>query len=220
MQEFQKARTNMVDCQIHTNGVISPAILNAFETLPREEFVPKEFKKIAYSDRPITLKDQRFLLDPMTHAKILESLNIKPDDVILEIGVGSGYGTGILSSLASTVIGVEEDAKLLKTAEKNLESLNIRNAVLLKHSLIEGADEHAPYEKIIINGASAEVPKALVSQLKDNGILIFIFKPNPQKIGVVMQVQKTGESKYSEKVLFETSAPYLPGFEGKEKFHL
>lgn len=218
MTDFAQARTNMVDCQIHTSGVVNSDILNVFEELPREIFLPQERSALAYCDEDIVIGGRLYMMEPMVHARLLEEAGIKKDDVVLDIGCASGYSTAVLSTLASTVLAVEEDEGLLNAAESVWNSVGANNVVPIKGSLAEGNPDNAPYDVIFINGAVGEIPLNIVSQLRPQGRLFCIVKPLGEKIGKATMVQHLGEDRISAHVLFDAATPYLTGFEPKPGF--
>ena len=118
MSNSDAARKNMIDGQIHTAGVILPSVLNAFETTPREAFVPQAYKDVAYYDEDLPIGNGRYLLEPIVHSKMVEALQPKDHHVALEIGGGTGYSAAILSKIVSTVVAVESDAEMLKYAQE------------------------------------------------------------------------------------------------------
>ncbi|MEO5368408.1 MAG: hypothetical protein H7831_19040, partial [Magnetococcus sp. WYHC-3] len=138
MADCSKARKNMVDCQIHTFGVVDPGVLEAFSAVPREMFVPDQYKTIAYNDEDIPLGDGRYMLEPAVYAKMVQALELKPDDVVLEIGGGSGYGAAVLSGLVSTVVVVESDAAFIERANNIWQALDLCNVALLEGPLQVG----------------------------------------------------------------------------------
>lgn len=215
---YAAARTHMVDSQIYTSGVISPALLEAFKTIPRENFVPEALKNVAYKDEEITLGDNRFLLEPMTFSKMLQAVDLKPDDVVLDIGAATGYSSAILSSLVSTVVALEENEDYLVKANSVWSNLDLCNIVAQNGSLTGGYAEKAPFDLILINGAVDHVPQNLLDQLAPNGRMITIIKEGGQTIGNATLIQNLGENQFSSYNLFNAGCPYLPGFEPKPAF--
>jgi protein-L-isoaspartate(D-aspartate) O-methyltransferase len=218
MSNFEAARKNMVDCQIYTNGVIDDKVLNAFSNIPREKFLPADIQGVAYTDKLLQIKSGHFLLDPMTHARMVQALEIKQDDVALGIGCGYGYSSAILAQLATTVIAIESSQNAIERASQILDEIDVRNVVFIKHKLEQGCKEHAPYNKIFLGGACAKIPETLVSQLAENGLMVFILKETENAIGKVTLLQKSGQENYSCKTLHESDAPYLNGFEAQTGF--
>jgi len=218
MADFQQARKNMVDCQIHTHGVIMPGLLEAFEVTPRELFVPDEYQKMACNDEDIPLGDDRYLLEPSVHARMIQALEPKLTDVVLDIGGGSGYSAAVLSPLVSTVVVVESDKELIKKAGKIWESSGLCNIASFEGGLTAGNAEHAPYDSIIINGAVSEVPQEILEQLVPQGRLVCIVKQPGHVMGEARLFQKSDDTQYSSYALFEAGTPYLKGFEPKPTF--
>lgn len=215
---FAQARTNMVDCQIHTSGVVHPEILKVFENIPREIFLPKDKQALAYSDEDVLISGRLYMMEPMVHARLLEAADLQAEDVVLDIGCASGYSSAILSPLVSTVLAVEEDAALSEAAQtvwKNIETCNI---AAITGQLSEGNPDNAPYDKALINGAVAEIPVNIVSQLKAGGTLYCVLKEVGQKNGKAVEVRHLGDDKYSVHILFDASTPYARGFEPKPSF--
>ena len=216
--DYQKARTNMVDGQIHTDGVIVPEILNAFETTPRELFVAEDYKNLACNDEDIPAGEGRYILEPSTHARMIQALELDQSDVVLEIGGVTGYGGAILSPLVSTIISVESDENLAKKAGKLWDDQDIRNVVSVQNDLTQGHPENAPYDSIIINGAIAKTPDALLAQLGENGRLVCIIRPDGQSMGQATLFQKSEDGIISSYPLFDAASPYLAGFEPPPEF--
>jgi len=219
MADFQQVRKNMVNGQISTNGVITPKILEAFENTPRELFVPEKYKDLACNDEDIPLGQGRFILEPSVHAKMIQALEPKADDVVLEIGGGTGYGAAILSPLVSTVVVTESEPECIAKAQKLWDSLGLCNIAVFEGPLAKGNPEHGPYDSIIIKGAVSSVPEQILNQLNEGGQLICVIKTAEKTTGQVTLFKKLGgEGQYSSYPLFDAATPYLQGFEPKETF--
>lgn len=218
MSQFSAARTNMVDCQIHPAGIILPGLLESFQAVPREKFVPENLRSIAYTDGDLPLGEGRYLLEPSVHARLIQAAEPKSTDVVLDIGGATGYPAAIMSPLVTTVVAVEEKQKLLNLASRLWDEMGVCNVVGLKASLAGGSPEHAPFDLIFMNGAVAEIPGALVEQLGPEGRLVTIVKKPGAVMGQVVIVQNLGEKRFSSYTLFEAGAHYLPGFEPQATF--
>ena len=131
-QSFQRARKIMLESQIRPNKVIDELVLSAFSKIPRELFVQKSMRDIAYIDEDLPLSNGRYLMEPMVLARLVQSLGLGVSDNVMIIGVGTGYSVAIISQIVTSVIGVESRANLIQKAENNLTSLDITNAVLFK----------------------------------------------------------------------------------------
>ncbi len=223
--DFVQARKNMVDCQIHTSGVVHTGLLQAFETVPRELFVPEHLKGIAYFDEDIQLAKGRYLSEPLILSKMLQAADLQSDDVVLDIGGGTGYCAAILSSNVSTIIAVESDDAYIAAAKSNWSELDACNIVQVKAKLAQGVADQAPYDLIVLHGAVPEVPTKLVAQLNENGRMLCILKPEQGSLGKATLVRKNanaadglGENAFSSYTLFECGAEYLEGFAPKSTF--
>lgn len=218
MKNFKQARTNMVDCQIETAGVVSRTLIEAFDTVPRECFVPEHLQSVAYSDEDLKISDKRYLMEPMVHARLVEALEPSPQDVVLDIGCANGYSSAILSSLVTTVIALENSEEYLDQAAKLWKKQDVCNVVGVQGELPKGNAKNAPYDLIIINGAIESPPQALLEQLAPEGKLGCIVKEKGQALGKAILIQALGDDSYSSFHLFEAGCPYLEGFEPGHAF--
>lgn len=218
MTDLAQARTNMVDCQIHTSGVVDERILSVFETMPREVFLPEDKRCGAYADEDVIIDGRIHMMEPMVHARLLEAAELDSCDVVLDIGCASGYSAAVLSTMVQTVLAVEEDKALLKEAEKNWNDLVTCNIVPVGNDLAKGDEKNAPYDKIIINGAVAEIPQNLVNQLKPGGLLLCILKAANEVTGKAVKVTHLGDGQYSLALLFDAATPHVKGFEPRAGF--
>ena len=175
MVEFDKARKIMVDNQLRTSGVTDLNILGAMGRIAREKFLPESRHAIAYSDADHELWDSgRCLGAPAIFAKLVQAAKIDAGDVVLDVGCGSGYSVAVLAQLASAVVGIESDDKLVEKANAVLADLDIGNAAILSGDLSEGVPSEAPFDVIIIEGSVDSIPPALFRQLRDGGRLIAV----------------------------------------------
>lgn len=218
MPDFTAARINMVDSQIHTMGVVNDTILEAFRTIRREEFVPDERRAIAYCDEDLPLGQGRCLMEPVTHARLLQAAAPVATDTVLDIGCASGYSSAIIASMTSRVVAVEQDPTLLAAAEQNWMKLGITNVQPHLGAFQDGMGADAPYSLILINGGVAAIPTAILDQLAPMGRLLAVTKSAHDKIGRAVILTKTGTGAVSERVLFDAAVPYLPGLSPRNDF--
>jgi protein-L-isoaspartate(D-aspartate) O-methyltransferase len=216
MVDFAAARSNMVESQIRTNKVTDPHLLDAFETTPRERFVPEPLRGIAYIDEDVALGGERFVMEPMVLAKLLQAARPGPGDVALDLGCGSGYATAILSRLVATVVALEVDAALAAAANQTLDELEIDNAVVVEGQLAEGYPKQAPYNVILLNGAVSEVPLAIADQLAEGGRLVTVVSAGAGLGRATLMRRDSGV--ISSRILCDASVPVLPGFEAAPGF--
>lgn len=218
MTNFTAARINMVDSQIHTMGVVSEPILNAFRMVPREEFVAEAQKGIAYCDEDMPVTKGRCLMEPVTHARLIQAVAPVASDTVLDVGGATGYSAAILSRLVSRVVACEPDADLLARAEKTWAKLQCANIEPFQGDISCGCAPHAPYSLIFVGGSVSCVPDALLSQLAPHGRLVAVVRCKSDKIGRATLFVKTANGTISERVLFDAAVPYLPGFEPRTEF--
>lgn len=213
-----QARKNMVDSQIHTAGVLSRPLLDAFMTIPREMFVPEHLRGIAYVDEDLPLGDGRFLMEPSVLARMLEAAQVQSDDVVLNVGDNTGYSSAILSCLATTVITVEDSPGELDSARQVWGECSKCNIAVITGDILEGCPEHAPYSLIFMKGSVAEVPELMLAQLSLHGRLVTILKPRANGVGTAVVVERVGEGQYSTRKLFDANTPYIRGFAPRTEF--
>jgi len=208
--DYAAARANMVGSQLRTTKVTDPVLLEAFESVPRELFVPADKRGVAYVDEDMAIAGGRYLMKPMVLARLLQAAAIEPGDIVLDIGCGSGYSSAILAKLAATVVAVESDKRLADEANRILSDQGNDNVVVVEAALDEGYPKQAPYNVIFIGGSVADVPKAICDQLIDGGRLVTVVKDG-KDLGRATLMQRIGDV-VSSRVLFDAATHYLPGF--------
>ena len=154
-------------------GIISnQTVLEAFRMIPREKFVPSGFESEAYCDAPLKIGCGQTISQPFTVLAMIELLNVAKTDKVLEIGAGSGYGAAILGQLASQVYAIEIVSELVKLAQGNLNQTKINNVEVIEWDGSRGYDRESPYDRIIVSAACSKIPRALIEQLGEGGIIV------------------------------------------------
>lgn len=217
MTDFAARRMMMVDTQVRTADVTKFPIIDAMLSVPREQFVPREQVEAAYVSENIRIAPHRVVLEPRTLGKLLDAINVESNDLVLDIGVGYGYSSAVIASMAEAVIGVEEDASLANEAQSLLSEHGADNVLVHTGPLTEGAAQHGPYDAIIVQGSVEELPPALIDQLKEGGRIGCVFMEGA--LGVVRIGYKI-DGEMSWRYAFNASAPVLPGFEKQTTFAL
>lgn len=212
------ARKNMVDCQIQTNGVSSDSILAAFKNIPRELFLPRDMQSIAYNDEDLMLGAHGYILSPMTHARLIEVMSPRPNDVVLNIGDCTGYASAILSTLAMTVVTLDGKNRIPEAARKLWGELGRDNIVVLDGENTAGCPQHAPYTAIVLNGAVSEIPSGLLSQLAPGGRLVCVLRRPDLRLGTITMIECNEKGCYSHKSQFDAAAPWIDGFAPRTEF--
>jgi protein-L-isoaspartate(D-aspartate) O-methyltransferase len=216
MPDYASARLNMVESQLRPNKVTDLRVLTAFLDLPREWFVPESLRGVAYVDEDIPLGNGRYVMEPMVLARLVQLADIKPTDSVLEIGCGTGYGAAVLARLADTVVSVETDAQLARTAEATLRRVDARNVTIVTGPLADGHQAMAPYNVIVFNGAVERLLPRITEQLAEGGRLVAVVAPSGEP-GRATLVTRIGEA-LSRRIEFDASTPVLPGLQAEPGF--
>ena len=215
MQDFTAERHAMVDCQVRPSDVTNYAIIDSMLWVPREMFVPKAQRVVAYSEAELRLTEDRTMMPARTFAKMLEQTGVGPDDLVLDLAPGGGYSSAVFSRLCAAVVAIEADATLVRSAGEALSALEIDNVVLTEGAPVEGDPAHGPFDVIFVNGAVETVPDALINQLKIGGRLVAIFIDGAVgQCRVMVRSQNSVSSRYA----FDAWASVLPGFEKDKTF--
>ena len=213
--DFSAARVAMVDCQVRPSDVTRYPIIAAMLAIPRERFVPKSLRAIAYAGTEIPLAEGRVMLEPRVLAKMLEAAAVGPGDLVLDVAPGTGYSTALLARMAEAVVAVEPDRALTAEAQRIAAELEVDNATISHGPAETGDPAHGPFDVILINGAVERIPEALVEQLGEGGRLVAIFRDGPA--GRCRVLTRAGQA-VSDRALFDATAPVLPGFDRPSEF--
>ncbi|NUH65947.1 protein-L-isoaspartate O-methyltransferase [Sulfitobacter sp. S0837] len=217
MSDFAARRTTMVDTQVRPSDVTKFPIIDAMLTVPREDFVPAAQREAAYLGENLDLGQGRVVLDPRTLAKMLDHLAIENNELVLDVGCAMGYSSAVIAHMAEAVVAVEEDEAMATEAQEALAQVGADNVVVHVGPLAEGAPQHGPYDVVIVQGAVAQLPDALVEQIKDGGRIACLFME--EGLGEVRIGYKQG-AQLSWRSEFNAGAPVLRGFERQVAFQL
>jgi len=209
MTDLAAARRNMVDGQIRTADVTDQRLIGAMLDVPRELFVPQEMAALAYLDREVAAGagGERRLLRPMVLAKLIQAADIQPADRVLVVGASSGYAAAIVARLGGEVFALEQDITLARQAGDTLRAQP--NVTVVTGELAYGWAAAAPYNAIVIEGATEIVPQALCDQLSASGRLVCVLGSGPA--GKATLFRRSGEE-VGSRAIFDAAAPLLPGF--------
>jgi len=213
--DFSAARRHMVDSQIKPNKVTDERLLAAIGALPREPFLPRGLAGVAYVDEDIPLGGGRYLMEPMVFARLLQAADIRPQDLVLDIGCGTGYSAAVLCRLGGTVVALEEDKTLARRALEILPPLACDTVAVVEGKLSEGYPGQAPFDVIVIEGAVPEVPARILDQLAEGGRLVAVVRRG--LAGQAMLYERR-DGLLAGRVLFDASTPVLPGFAAPQGF--
>ena len=207
--DYEQARLNMIEQQIRTWEVLDQNILDLIAVIHREEFIPEQHKKMAFVDTQIPLGKGQFTLAPKVEARIIQSLDLKPDDTVLEIGTGCGYLTALLAKSAGHVHSVDIFPEFTKTAETRLNKYEIANTELTTRDAVNGWDKHAPYDAIVVTGSIPALTDSFKEQLKNGGRLFITVGTSPLMQATL--ITRINENAWTSEILFETDIPPLVG---------
>ena len=214
MSDFATARQKMVDGQVRTADVTDHRILDAMLALPREEFVPVAKRALAYLDLDLDVSEAgsvpRCLIKPMLMAKLLQAAEIGPGDHLLVVGCATGYAAAVAARLAGKVTATERDEVLAAKARDALAKVGLSNVTVKVAEPPDGDSADAPYDVILLNGATEVAPETLCGQLRDGGRLVGVFAASqPPRATIVTR----SHGDFGHRTLFDASAPVLPGLE-------
>lgn len=216
MTNFSARRVTMVDTQVRPSDVTKFTIIDAMLSVPREAYVPAKLRDAAYVGENLPLAADRVVLDARTLAKLLDALDVKPAELVLDVACGLGYSSAIIAHIAEAVVALEDD-RFAGEAERALSAQGVDNVAVVSGTLTDGAAKHAPYDVIVIEGAVEHVPQALVDQLRDGGRIGALFMEGA--LGVVRVGHKINGG-IDWRYAFNASAPMLPQFREERSFVL
>jgi protein-L-isoaspartate(D-aspartate) O-methyltransferase len=209
---FAAQRQAMVETQLMERGILDPAVLAAMRSVPREAFVPVDWRDYAYYDGPLPIAEGQTISQPYIVALMTQELLLTPHDRVLEVGTGSGYGAAVLSCIAAHVYTVERLHPLAVAARQRLQELGFHNVQVLAGNGTLGWPEHAPYDAIVVTAEGPSIPKALQAQLAVGGRLIIpVGDPNQQHL---MRVVRHSETAFEQENLGAVRFVPLIGAQG------
>jgi protein-L-isoaspartate(D-aspartate) O-methyltransferase len=214
---LEQARFNMIEQQIRPWDVLDADVLHLLSVVKREDFVPLAHKALAFVDMEIPLGHGQFMLAPRVEARMLQDAAVQKHEKVLEIGAGSGYMAALLAHRAQRVISLEINPELAKMARANLQKAGIHNAEVRQFDGAKGAPAEGPFDVIILSGSVAEVPQALLANLKVGGRLIGIVGEEPVMRATI--VTRTGDASFKTSTPWDTVAPRLLNFPEPSHFH-
>ena len=219
MSGFATARQKMVDGQVRTNDVTDSRILDAMLALPRELFVPESKRALAYLDLDLDVSEggaaKRYMIKPQVIAKLLQAAEIAVTDKVLVVGSATGYAAALAARLAAKVTATESDPSLVAKGKEILGQLGFTNISLRAGAPAEGDPADAPYDVIVLNGATEVAPERLFEQLAEGGRLVGVFAASkPARATIVTK----WHGDLGHRALFDAAAPVLPGMERVPSF--
>ncbi len=215
---FDHARFNMIEQQIRPWEVLDQQVLDLMYQVPREEFVPKDYRNLAFADINIPLPHQQVMMKPNVEGRLLQALALNPQDQVLEIGTGSGYLTALLAKSANHVDSVDLFADFVTEAKAKLDALGITNVSLEVGDASNGWNLHKQYDIIVITGALPKLPSHLQEQIREGGCIFAVVGEAPVMCAQVLN--HLSEEEWHTDELFETWLPPLVGASPRQRFVL
>ncbi|HEY5579931.1 MAG TPA: protein-L-isoaspartate O-methyltransferase [Rhodoferax sp.] len=214
---LEQARFNMIEQQIRPWNVLDANVLELLSVVKREDFVPLAHKALAFMDMEIPLGQGQVMLAPRIEARMLQDAAVQKHEKVLEIGAGSGYMAALLAHRAQRVISLEINPELAQMARTNLQKAGIHNVEVRQFDGSKGVSADGPFDVIVLSGSVAEVPQALLAQLKAGGRLIGIVGDEPtMRINIIT---RTSDAEFKTSTPWDTVAPRLLNFPEPSHFH-
>lgn len=189
--DWAKQRSSMVKRQLRRRGICDPRVLDAFLTIPREEFVARPYRHLSYADHPLPIDHGQYISQPYICALMAECLELTGSETVLEVGSGSGFHAAVLGALAAQVVSIELIPELTELARENLRRTGRdANVIVIQGDGSIGHAPRAPYDAISVAAAATKIPPLLLEQLKDPGRLVIPVGDWPNQALVVVLKQR------------------------------
>ena len=214
--DIKQARKNVIEQQIRPWGGLNVRANQALSDIPRENFVPEEYQKLVFADIEIPLNKAAKMLSPKIEGRILDSLDLKGHENVLEIGTGSGYFTSVLSLLSNAVTSIEADKDLHTLAQTKIDELKLNNITLKHESFMTSNFENGEFDSIIVGCALPIINQDLKKLLNQDGKLFVVVGSKNQMHATL--VTRLNDSEWKSKSLFETHLDLMKGSEPSVKF--
>ena len=213
----EQARFNMIEQQIRPWDVLDPAVLDLLAVMHREDFVPPSSRALAFMDTEVPLPAGQCMLAPRVEARLLQALKVQRHERVLEVGAGSGFMAALLAHKAQSVVSLEIHPVLVRMATANLQRAGIVNVSVREGDGAKGLAGEGPFDAIVLSGSVAQVPQALLDQLKVGGRLVAIEGEEP--VMRALRITRVDAHTLQRDELFDTVAPRLQGFGEPTHFH-
>jgi len=214
--DFERARFNMVECQVRTWEVLDQRVLDVLRQVKREDFVPARYRKLAFADVQIPLEQGEVMMKPVVEGRMLQSLALAPEHCVLEIGTGSGFVTACLAQLAREVVSVEQHATLAERARARNAATGAANVRIEVGDAVLKYDPNRQFDAICVTGAVATVPERFKRWLNVGGRMFAIRGEAPAMEALL--ITRLEDDQFQEESLFETDLPYLAHAAPRKRF--
>ena len=214
--DIKQARKNVIEQQIRPWGGLNVRANQALAEIPREKFVPEEYQKLVFADIEIPLNGVDKMLSPKIEGRILDCLNLKGNEEILEVGTGSGYLTSVLAKLSKSVQSIEIEKELYESAKASIKKLKLKNVELTNDDFICSNFQEEEFDAIVISSALTSIDEDLKKLLKVGGSLFVVVGSKNHMHATI--VSRSSKIDWQTKSLFETRLEFMKGHEPVEQF--
>lgn len=213
---FERARYNMVEQQVRPWEVLDGKVLDLLEDIQREDFVPVRYRKLAFADLNIPLPCNQVMMKPVVEGRMLQAIQLQPDETVLEIGTGSGFITACLARLARSVVSVEFFEELSSAAERALKENELHNIELFVGDAMSDWQPEQAHDVVVVTGSAGEVPEQFRGWVNPGGRMFIVTGDDPAMEARLLT--RINASEWREESLFETSLPRLVNAEQAPRF--
>lgn len=213
---FEQARQNMVENQVRPWEVLDLRVLDVLARVRREDFVPPQHRQLAFADVALPLGHGEVMMKPVLEGRVLQALDLKPTDRVLEIGTGSGFLAACLAGLAEHVTSIDIHADFTAVAGQRLAAAGIENVALVTGEAVEAWQPAGLFDAVVVTGAVYQIPSRFLAWLKPGGRLLAVRGESPVQQVVLVTHEEAG--RYHEASLLETDLPYLAHAEPPRRF--
>ena len=204
---FEQARFNMVEQQVRTWEVLDARVLELLETTHREDFVPVRYRKMAFSDMAIPLYHDQNMMKPVVEGRLLQALELEPDETVLEIGTGSGFITACLAQMAKRVVSVDIHEQFTTEAEAKLKDKDIQNVELETGDVMTGWQPEQAHDVLVVTGSVEDIPDHFRGWVNPGGRMFVVCGESPAMEAKLLT--KLNATEWREESLFETDLARL-----------
>ena len=213
---FEQARFNMVEQQIRTWEVLDARVLELLEKTHREDFVPVRYRKMAFTDMAIPMDHEQSMMKPVVEGRLLQALELKEDETVLEIGTGSGFITACLAQLAKQVVSVDIHAEFTRGAEAKLKEKDIQNVELETGDAMTGWQPEQAHDVLVVTGSVQDIPDHFRGWVNPGGRMFVVCGDEPAMEAKLLT--KLNATEWREESLFETDLARLVNAETSPEF--
>jgi len=214
--DIDRAKFNMVEQQIRPWNVIDQQVLNTMSAVERDRFVPEQYRELAFADINIPIGDGQVMLQPKVEARLIQALELKKTDTVLQIGAGTGHVAALLANLCAQVDAVDIRDQFVSLATSNLQANGFENVRVFHGDASQGWESETRYDCIFISGSFIHLPQAFALSLPVGGRLTAFVGEHPLMDAII--IRRTGESVWDTSCLFETSIQPLDHIDQPDRF--